>query len=288
MNLQQREMRQEDVEPCGKICYHAFKQINQAHNFRPDFPSEQAGIEFTQALLDSPYVFNVVVENGGKVIGSNHLWEYDAIRAVGPITVDPDSQAKGIGRILMQAVLERSEESVGVRLVQDAFNAASMSLYTSLGFDVREPLVLIEGVITGDRKSGTEVGVLQNDDIEQCATLCRNVHGFDRTVELQHVPPFLKSFVARRDGHVVAYAAAPHFWALNHAVAETEDDMHQLLLGASALSNSQPISFLVPTRQSSLFRWCLQRGMQVIKPMTLMSTGKYYEPKGTYLPSVGY
>jgi predicted N-acetyltransferase YhbS len=285
MNMQQREMRQEDVEACGKICFHAFKQISEAHNFRPDFPSEQAGIEFTQSLLDSPYVFNVVVEDDGKVIGSNHLWEYDAIRAVGPITVDPNVQAKGIGRILMQAVLERGEESAGVRLVQDTFNAASLSLYASLGFRVREPLVLIEGVITGDRKSSTTVEVLQDQDIEACAKLCRDVHGFDRTVELRHIPPFLKSFVARREGRIVGYAAAPNFWALNHAVAETEDDMQQLIMGAS---QEQQISFLLPTRQSSLFRWCLQKGMRVVKPMTLMTTGKYNEPKGVYLPSVGY
>jgi predicted N-acetyltransferase YhbS len=288
MNLQQREMRQEDVETCGKICYHAFKQISDAHSFRPDFPTEQAGIEFTQALLDSPHVFSVVVEDDGKVIGANHLWEYDAIRAVGPITVDPRAQAKGIGRILMQAVLERGEESAGVRLVQDAFNAASMSLYTSLGFNVREPLVLIEGVITGDRKPDTTVAVLTAEDVEECATLCRNIHGFDRAVELKNIPPFLKSFVARRDGRVIGYAAAPNFWALNHAVAETEVDMQQLLMGASSLSQGHSISFLLPTRQSSLFRWCLQKGMRVIKPMTLMTTGKYFEPKGPYLPSVGY
>jgi hypothetical protein len=124
--------------------------------------------------------------------------------------------------------------------------------------------------------------------MEECATLCRNIHGFDRAVELKNIPPFLKSFVARRDGRVVGYAAAPNFWALNHAVAETEDDMHQLLTGASGLSQGQSISVLLPTRQSSLFRWCLQKGMRVIKPMTLMTTGKYFEPKGPYLPSVGY
>ena len=288
MNLQQRKMTQEDVETCGRICYQAFKQISDAHNFRPDFPNEQAGIEFTQALLVSPHIFNVVVEDDGKVIGSNHLWEYDTIRAVGPITVDPLAQAKGVGRILMQAVLERGEESAGVRLVQDAFNVASMSLYASLGFNVREPLVLIEGVIAGDRKSDTTVEVLRDEDMEECATLCRNIHGFDRAVELKNIPPFLKSFVARRDGRVVGYAAAPNFWALNHAVAETEDDMRQLLTGASGLSQGQSISFLLPTRQSSLFRWCLEKGMRVIKPMTLMTTGKYFEPKGPYLPSVGY
>jgi len=285
MNLQQREMRQEDVEACGKICFHAFKQIAEAHNFPPDFPNEQAAIELTQLLLDSPNVFNVVIEDNGKVIGSNHLWEYDAIRAVGPITVDPRVQAKGIGRMLMQSVLERAEESAGVRLLQDAFNAASLSLYASLGFTVREPLVLIEGVITGDRKSSTTVEELRAQDIEECARLCRDVHGFDRTVELKHLPPFLKSFVARREGRIVGYAAAPQFWALNHAVAETEDDMQQLIMGAS---QDQQISFLLPTRQSSLFRWCLQKGMRVVKPMTLMTIGKYYDPKGVYLPSVGY
>jgi hypothetical protein len=126
---------------------------------------------------------------------------------------------------------------------------------------------------------------LQDQDIEACAKLCRDVHGFDRTVELRHIPPFLKSFVARREGRIVGYAAAPNFWALNHAVAETEDDMQQLIMGAS---QEQQISFLLPTRQSSLFRWCLQKGMRVVKPMTLMTTGKYNEPKGVYLPSVGY
>lgn len=57
---------------------------------------------------------------------------------------------------------------------------------------------------------------------------------------------------------------------------------------AGNLSNGQSISFLLPTRQTPLFRWCLQQGMRAIKPSTLMSTGKYEEPRGCFLPSVGY
>ncbi|PWT79797.1 MAG: GNAT family N-acetyltransferase, partial [Acidobacteria bacterium] len=276
-----------DVETCGIICYQAFRKIAETHNFRPDFPNAQAAIELHQMLLDGPNIFNVVIEDDGRVIGSNHLAEFGPVSAVGPITVAPDAQGKGIGRLLMQAVLERGEESESVRLVQDAFNTASMSLYASLGFDVKEPLVLIEGVIEDEKASVTTVDILKEEDIESCARLCKDVHGFDRTMELKHIPPFLKSFVARRDGRVVAYATAPNFWALNHAVAETEDDMHQLLIGAARLSD-QPLSFLLPTRQSSLFRWCLQKGLQVIKPMTLMAVGKYFEPRGVFLASVGY
>jgi hypothetical protein len=105
---------------------------------------------------------------------------------------------------------------------------------------------------------------------------------------LKQTPPFLTSFVALRDGRLTAYASAPNFWPLNHAVAETEEDMQLLLLGAGNHSPGQPISFLLPTRQASLFRWCLKQGMRVIKPMTLMTMGEYQEPRTCYLPSVGY
>ena len=285
MPIQIRPMKPEDVETCGRICYEAFKDISERHGFRPDFPSAQAGIELLRMLAESPHSFSIVAERDGEVIGSNHLVEYDAIRAVGPITIDPAAQAKGVGRMLMEAVIERGKGAAGIRLVQDAFNTASLSLYASLGFDVKEPLALMEGDLKGDLPAGVTVRAIEEQDYEACAELCRKTHGFDRLNELKNMPPFLTSFVAIRDGRLTAYASAPQFWVLNHAVAETEEDMQSLLLGAASLS---PISFLLPTRQTSLFRWCLQHGMRVIKPLTLMAMGEYHEPRGCYLPSVGY
>ena len=299
-------MRQEDVEPCGRICHIAFMAIAERHNFRPDFPTPESAIQLTEGFFASPDVFSVVAERDGEVIGSNHLWEYDAIRAVGPITVDPNAQAKGAGRMLMEAVIERGKsnddanqsgqpaktrqriKSAGVRLVQDSFNSTSLSLYTSLGFDVREPLALMEGRLNGELPPEITIRTLREEDYESCAELCRAVHGFDRVNELKNTPPFLTSFVALRDGRITAYASAPQFWALNHAVAETTSDMCALLTGAGNLLQGEPISFLLPTRQSDLFRWCLQNGLRVVKPMTLMSMGEYHQPLSCYLPSVGY
>jgi len=288
MSIRIREMKQEDVETSGRICYEAFKTISGRHNFRPDFPSPEAATELTQALFSSPQVFSIVAESDGQVVGSNHLWEYDEIRAVGPITIDPSAQSKGTGRKLMEAVIERGQTGKGVRLVQDAFNATSLSLYASLGFDVKEPLVLIEGELQGDLHAGIEVRPLREEDFAGCAELSRKAHGFERVNELRNVPPFLTSFVAVRDGRITAYTSAPHFWALNHAVAESEEEMQALLTGAGNLSNGQPLSLLLPTRQTDLFRWCLKKGMRVLKPMTLMAMGEYQEPRSCYLPSVGY
>jgi predicted N-acetyltransferase YhbS len=288
MNVQIRPMRQEDAETCGRICYEAFKTVAERHNFRPDFSTPEFAIQLAQSLMASPQVFGVVAESDGQIVGSNYLWEYDAIRAVGPITIDPSVQSKGTGRKLMEAVIERGSGSRGIRLVQDSFNMTSLSLYASLGFDVKEPLVMIEGDLKGDVPAEIEVRPIKEEDFEECAELCRKAHGFERTGELKNTPPSLTSFVVVREGRITAYASAPHFWALNHAVAESEEDMRVLLTGAGNLSDGQPISFLLPTRQTDLFRWCLKNGMRAVKPMTLMAMGEYQEPRKCYLPSVGY
>lgn len=289
MNVNIRQMVEGDVERCGRICYEAFRGIAERHNFPPDFPTPEFAIQLAQAFQSNPQIYSVTAENGaGEIVGSNHLWEYDRIRAVGPVSVDPRVQSGGLGRKLMEAVIERGSGAEGVRLVQDAFNSTSMSLYARLGFDVKEPLVLIEGLIQDGTQGDVETRPLREDDMERCAELCRATHGFDRANELKSTPPFLTSYVAERDGRVTAYTSSPHFWALNHAVAATEEDMRAVLAGASRLGDGRPISFLLPTRQTDLFRWCLNHGMRVVKPMTLMSMGRYEEPRGCFLPSVGY
>jgi predicted N-acetyltransferase YhbS len=287
MNVQIRPATVADAEPCGRIIYDAFKSVADRNNTRPDMPSPEMAVQLAGAFIAQPQMFSIVAESGGRIVGSNFLWEYDAFRAVGPVTVDPHMESKGIGRKLMQAVMERGAGSPGIRLVQDAANLHSLSLYASLGFDVREPLVLMEGVPRAEVAHDVEVRPVEERDLPGCAALSRAVHGFERTNELRAVPPFLKSFVAVRDSRVTAYASAPHFWQANYAVAEGEHDMRALLAGVGAASD-QPLSFLLPVRQAALFRWCLESKLRAMKPMTLMTMGAYEEPRGSYLTSVGY
>jgi hypothetical protein len=63
--------------------------------------------------------------------------------------------------------------------------------------------------------------------------------------------------------------------------------MRALLLGIAA-SVADPLSFLLPIRQTSFFRWGLDQGLRVIKPMTLMSMGEYQEPTGCYITSAAF
>ena len=130
---------------------------------------------------------------------------------------------------------------------------------------------------------------MRAEDLDECAALCRRVHGIERSGELRDAlnSPLSSPFVLRRGGKLVAYASAPTFWPFNHGVAQTERDLTDLLL-AAALANTEPLAFLLPTRQASLFRWCLEQGLRIVKPMTLMTIGEYHEPKGSYYASVLY
>ena len=174
-----------------------------------------------------------------------------------------------------------------MRLVQDAFNATSMALYASMGFDVREPLVLIAGTPRGPTSTEIEVRPMVPEDIDTCADLCRKVHGITRSEEVRTALGPFTPYVALREGRVTAYATTLAFWFAAHGVAETDADMHALLAGAAA-DSGEPVNFLLPTRQASLFRWVLAERLRIVKPMTLMTLGPYQEPVGTYFPSVGY
>ena len=147
--------------------------------------------------ISNPSISGFVAEDRGKFLGSNFLWKQDSIAGVGPITVDSDTQSKGVGRKLMQAVIEDGKNAAGIRLVQDAFNTVSMPLYASLGFEVVEPLVLIQGVPNGENSSQIKVRPIEEKDFAACAELARKIHGFDRKNEVRTNCPGI-SIVCRR------------------------------------------------------------------------------------------
>jgi GNAT superfamily N-acetyltransferase len=288
MDITVRPATADDTDACGRICYEGFRSVAERHGFPPAFPSVEVATQRVGAFIQHPSVFGVVAETGdSKIVGFNFLSERDPIRAIGPIVIDPAAQGHGVGRRLMEAALERARGARAIRLLQDSFNVQSLSLYASLGFDAQEILVVLSGMPVSEPLSSWEVRALTASDIAGCESVHTEVHGYTRTNELRDALAMGAPVVALRDGRVRAYMAAPAIWVANHGVAETEEDMQALLLGAPRISR-QPISFLMPIRRAALFRWCLTQGFRAISPMTLMTMGDYHEPQGSYFPSVLY
>jgi GNAT superfamily N-acetyltransferase len=280
-----RRARPEDAAVCGPICYEAFRKINTDHNFPPDVPSAEVGVGILTSTFSHSGFYCVVAEADGRVIGSNCLDERGPIAGVGPITVDPNAQNRGAGRTLMDAVMDRARERnfAGVRLVQAAFHNRSLSLYTRLGFDVREPLEVMQGPAIKKTYEGFSVRAALIQDLAQCNQLALRVHGHDRGGELADAIKQDTAVVVERDGRITGYASA--FAFSGHAVTETTPDLQAMIAAADGFAGP---GILVPSRNAELFRWCLGNGLRVVLPMTLMAVGLYNEPKGAFLPSVLY
>ncbi len=280
-----RQARPSDAEACGPICFEAFDEINRRHGFPCDFPGPELATVVLKLMFSHPKFYCVVAESQGRVVGSNCLDERSMIAGVGPITIDPQVQNRGIGMKLMNAVLARAADrgAPGVRLIQATFHNRSLSLYARLGFDVREPLACMQGRTLQRSVPGCTVRPAQQRDVEACNAISLQVHGFDRGQELAEAVEQGTAVVVERGGKVSGYASSLAFFG--HATAETNVDMQALI--ASADSFGGP-GILVPSRNNALFRWCLANGLRVVQPLTLMTVGLYNEPAGAWLPSITF
>jgi len=285
MNLTMRAGLPEDANACGAICYRAFKTIAEEHHFLPDFPNTEAAVGLMNFALANPGAWSVVAESEGKIVGSNFLWENPLIAGVGPITVDPACQNASAGRQLMEQVLERATQLklAGVRLVQSAYHNRSLALYTKLGFDVQEPLSVMQGAPLSVGFQGYLVRPAMEADLATCNQLCLQVHGHDRNNELFGAIKTGTAMLVEHDGRITGYSTQPGF--LGHTVAATNTGLKALIGAATSFPGP---GFLLPSRNADVLRWCLQQGLRVVQPMTLMSRGLYNSPSGAFLPSVLY
>lgn len=272
-----------DADAIGTICYDAFRTISGQHGFPPDFPSVEAARELASFLLSCPDVYSVVAECDGRIMGSNFLWEEAIIAGIGPLTIAPGVQNSAVGRGLMENVLEHAarKQFAGVRLVQAAFHSRSLALYAKLGFDVREPLANMQGPPLKLAVPGYAVRQANDEDRDDCDRLCRKIHGHDRSRELRGAIEQGTATVVEHGNRITGYATLIGF--SGHAVGESNEDLKALIGAADAFAGP---GFLLPTRNGELFRWCLQHGLRIVQPMTLMSLGLYNQPSGTFLPSI--
>jgi predicted N-acetyltransferase YhbS len=285
INVEFRVGRPGDADACGRICYEAFGAIANAHGFPNEFPSAQAATSVLYVQLKHPSFYSVVAEADGKVVGSNFLDERSPIVGVGPVTVAPDAQNCGVGRLLMEHVMQRAveEQAPGVRLLQATYHSRSLSLYAKFGFEVRELVACMQGRPMHLTIPGYRVRTAVAADIIACDALCARIHGHHRHGEVVDSVERGSCLIVEHDDHISGYSAGLGYY--NHSLGETNEDLKALIAAAPAFTGP---GILVPAANTGLFRWCLDHGLRIVQTMTLMTVGLYNDPAGSYLPSVLY
>jgi GNAT superfamily N-acetyltransferase len=266
------------------ICHEAFSALHDRCGIERDIPSPEVGEMIIGQTVQRPDYTGVMAVLDGEIVGSNFLTFADEVAGVGPITVDPKVQSKGIGRALMQWVIDeaRRRELRQVRLFQEAINTTSLSLYTALGFDWRDSAVLMQAMPAAGEDP--EVRPITAEDLPAIAELSRQAYGFSRAgdatqlIEWQ-VPGFLKL----RGGKPVGYLFGTLF---GHAGAETDEDL-LALAGQAARHLPPPVAkFICPMARPGLFRKAMAVGHRTGKVLSYMSLGDFTPPPGAHFPSI--
>jgi GNAT superfamily N-acetyltransferase len=282
--LEIRLATMDDAAVCGRIMFDAFESLATRHAF----PMESGGPLPPDAqmagMLSTEGIFALVAERDGEIVGSAFQDERGMVVGIGPVSVDPAAMDAGVGRALMEALLRRCAErhAAGIRLVQTAYHYRSLSLYAKLGFAVRETLSVFDGSPRGDIPGAT-VRSATPDDIGTCDAICHAVHGHDRHGELRQWVDMGSARVVERGSEITGYATGCGY--LFHAVGKADDDVMALLGAAETITG---LGVLVPSRNTALMAWCFDAGMRIVQQSTLMSIGLYNEPRGSWLPSIGY
>ncbi len=280
-----RPAKRDDLAAVAPVLYAAFKSISDQHRFPPDFDSPETAYNVASLLLNHPKFYGVVAEDAGRILGSNFIDLRSPIVGLGPISVDPEVQNKGIGRQLMIAEMEEAQRRgcAGIRLVQLAYHNRSLCLYTTLGFRSRIPLSIMQGKPLHQRFAGYEVRAATLADTEACNALCRRVHGMDRRQEVEESVGQNSLMVVEHLGIITGYTNGVGFFT--HTVANSDRSLMALIAAAPSFPGP---GFFLPTTNFEVFNWCLRQGLHLVAQATYMTIGLFNEPDGAWLPGVLY
>lgn len=278
----------EHAPAVGRIFFQAFDELARRHGFVPDVFSPEFAQGAAASMTSRPDMYGIVAVEDGEVIGHNFVQLSDAVAGIGPICVDPSRQSKGLGRRMMQHLIDYSLKNHGpqVRLYQEGYNMVSLSLYTELGFTVTDPVVIVS-VEPGE---DLHVRKLTLDDVDAADALCMATQKVSRKNELksmiEHGPAMGCIPQGRFTGGRLSGFVVPGFFGF--AAGETVEDVISTARVAVQAFPPPLRRIILPTRNGELYRHALKEGCRTIKLGQMMAMGPFEAPSGHWCPSVAY
>src|SRR5215213_5304846 len=274
----------EHARELGSICFEAFREVHDRGCGTRDFPTVDFAQQVLGMLVQREDFYRVSALDDGRVVGSNFLSLMDPVAGVGPITVDPSCQGQGVGRALMQNGMDYAQRHniEQVRLMQDSFNVASLSLYASMGFDVKVPVAFMQAAPLA--QADDSVRPIAEPDLPAVEELSERIYKNSRRNEVAAAARYgFAALLRERQGRITGYLLPG---ILGHGVAETEEDALALVGEAARRLPPEIARFFCPLTESSFYRRSLQGGCHVIKVMNYMTLGPYEHPDEVWMPSV--
>ncbi|KAG8152593.1 GNAT family N-acetyltransferase [Burkholderia catarinensis] len=167
-------------------------------------------------------------EENGVVIGTAMCWKYGADRAaIGHVIVSSEHQGRGIGRALMETLLEE----LGPRITFLHATPAGQPLYEKLGFNVCGSLDQYQGNVSQPAAvalpDGARLRAGTPADLSRFVELDAGASGFERDALLSALLKRGESVVLERDGEIAGFSVLRRFgrgYVIGPVVARRSSD----------------------------------------------------------------
>ncbi|RDJ97958.1 GNAT family N-acetyltransferase [Paraburkholderia lacunae] len=180
-----------------------------------------------QLMFDTGNGF-VAQDDSGEVIGTALYWKCGAGRGtLGLVIVSSEEQGRGIGRKLMELVLE----ALGNRVTFLYATPAGKPLYEKLGFEACSTVDQHQGTVGSVQAvllpAGDQLRPLTGDDIPHVIELASRASGLDRGETFPALLDFAEGVLLERSGELVGFSLFRRFgrgYAIGPVVAAHSPD----------------------------------------------------------------
>jgi GNAT superfamily N-acetyltransferase len=185
-------MTNDDLPEARRICCAAFGTLLGA----PDPDTFWADRDYVYGRFGAEHVASFAAELDGQLVGSNFATRWGSVGFLGPVTMRPDRQGLGIGKVLVEAVSHQLETWAvsHAGLCTYAQSPLHIALYGKFGFRARflTPIMLVPACASGDAGSWSRYGELPKGERPAVEAACRELtdmlyDGLDLGAEIRTV-----------------------------------------------------------------------------------------------------
>lgn len=217
----------------------------------------------------------LVAERDGRVVGTTMAWRFgEDMATIGMVIVSPAMQGRGIGRQLMEAMIER----LGNRTILLNATAEGLPLYAKLGFVetgvIHQHQGKIKDVPLPKLREGDRVRPTGKAD-SGLPALYSAASGLDRGNLFKALSAHSRTVVHTRDNVPMGFAMLRRFgrgWSIGPVVAADEQSAKALILHWLAVKK-RSFCRLDVTGESGLGSWLEELGLPCVGTVRTMVRG---------------
>jgi len=290
MTLEIRRMTRDDIPEVGRIGVEAFNDLMARHNRPPLYPDPQVGPLAATAYLSIDPERSLVATEEGRIVGSVFYRRRGETISVGPATVAPAAQGKGVGTKLFQSVIEREPNAGSIRIMQDSLNLASFELLVRIGFALGEEVAMftLPAGFREEHDVEPAVRVARGEDLSEILTMDRRLFGSDRRRDFEFLRRFGKILALQEGGALQGYLAqmpTPGRTMLGPGGADSPQALLRLVRHAVGETLGE-LSLILPARSHENVKPLFALGFRLVGLSNLMYRGAWQPPSGAYAYSL--